>query len=227
MKKLISLLLLLLLASTALADTYELHTPDRNQVQKDQALAFANAFWQELCGVSIAPAVQSGKYEASFGPGNQWGVETQEDCWAISIRSVKGPVSSLFLVLHGTPVMSEDGTANINVLYWSFRNKESQITYACAIPDVTMIDRYKAVQLSIRDFAAASDIPEESITFNENGQFTLTKWAMRDICEDLGDLDGNVPVWSIVLWSDTKYADYLISADSGTVVYRKITEREK
>ena len=42
MKKLISLIFILLLASTALADTYELHTPDRNQVKKDQALAYAN-----------------------------------------------------------------------------------------------------------------------------------------------------------------------------------------
>lgn len=66
MKKLLSLLLILLLASTAHADTYELHTPDRNQLKKDQALAFANEFWFDLCGVSIAQAVQSGRYDASF-----------------------------------------------------------------------------------------------------------------------------------------------------------------
>lgn len=226
MKKMLSLLLILLLASTALADTYELHTPDRNQLKKDQALAFANAFWMELCGVSIAPAVQAGEYNASFGPGYQWGAETQDDCWVISVKDIDGPVWSMFLILHGTPGNSEDGTANINVLYWSFRGRESMISYSCAIPDVTMIDRYKAVQRSIRDFAAVSNISEESITFNGNGQFTLTKWAMRDICEDLGDLDGDVPVWSIALMSDTQYANYLISADEGTVVYRSITERE-
>lgn len=226
MKKLISLLIILLLASTALADTYELHTPDSTQVNKDQALAFANSFWWDLCGVSIAPAVQSGTYDVSFGPGYQWGVETQDDCWVISVKDVDAPVWSLFLILHGTPGKSEDGTANINVLYWSFRGRESMISYSCAIPDVTMIDRYKAVQRSIRDFAAVSNISEESITFNGNGQFTLTKWAMRDICEDLGELDGDVPVWSIALMSDTQYANYLISADEGTVVYRSITERE-
>ncbi len=226
MKKLLSLLLILLLASTALADTYELHTPDSTQLSKDQALAFANSFCWDLCGVSIAQAVQSGTYDASFGPGYQWGVETQDDCWVISIRGVKGPVGGLFLILHGTPGKSEDGTANIDVLYWSFRNKESMITYSCAMPDVTMIDRYKAVQRAISDFAAVSNISEESITFNGNGQFILTKWAMRDICEDLGDLDGDAPVWSVALMSDTQYANYLISADEGTVVYRKITERE-
>ena len=222
MKKLISLLLLLLLASTALADTYELHTPDRNQVKKDQALAFANAFWQELCGVSIAPAVQSGRYEASFGPGNQWGVETQEDCWVISVKDVDGPVWSLFLILHGTPGKSEDGTANINVLYWNFRGRESTISYSCAIPDVTMIDRYKAVQYAARDFAAEAKIPEDSISFNGNGSFTLTRWAMRDNCEDLGDLDGDVPVWSIFLSTDDLCAEYLIDAYDGTVVHRSI-----
>lgn len=226
MKKLLSLLLILLLSSTALADTYKLHTPDNTQVSKDQALAFANAFWMDLCGVSVASAVQSGAYDASFGPGNQWGVETQDDCWIISIRNVKGPVGSLFLILHGTPGQSEDGTANINVLYWSFRGKESMITYSCALPDVTMIDRYTAVQRSISDFAAVSNISKESISFNGNGQFTLTKWAMRDICKDLGDLDGDVPVWSLAMMSDTQYANYLISAVEGTVVYRSITERK-
>ena len=226
MKRLISLIFILLLASTALADTYELHTPDRNQVKKDQALAYANDFWLDLCGVSIAQAVQSGRYDASFGPGYQWGVDTQDDCWVISVRGVKGPVGSLFLILHGTPIKSEDGTANINVLYWSFRGTESMITYSCAIPDVTMIDRYKAVQRAVRDFAELSAISEESITFNGNGQFTLTKWAMRDICEDLGNLDGDVPVWVIPLSTDAQYADYLISADDGMVVYRSITERE-
>ena len=226
MKKLLSLLLILLLASTALADTYELHTPDSTQLSKDQALAFANSFWWDLCGVSIAPAVQSGTYDASFGPGYQWGVETQDYCWVISIRGVKGPVGGLFLILHGTPMKSEDGTANIDVLYWSFRSEESMITYSCAIPDVTMIDRYKAVQRAISDFAAVSNISEESITFNGNGQFTLTKWAMRDICEDLGDLDGEVPVWSLALMSESQYASYLISAYDGTVVYRSLAERE-
>ena len=226
MKRLISLIFILLLASTALADTYELHTPDRNQVKKDQALSYANDFWLDLCGVSIAQAVQSGRYDASFGPGYQWGVDTQDDCWVISVRGVKGPVGSLFLILHGTPLKSEDGTANINVLYWSFRGTESMITYSCAIPDVTMIDRYKAVQRAVRDFAELSAISEESITFNGNGQFTLTKWAMRDICEDLGELDGDVPVWSLALMSETQYASYLISAYDGTVVYRSLTERE-
>lgn len=226
MKKLISLLMILLLASTAFADIYELHTPDGTQLNKDQALAFANSFWWDLCGVSIAPAVQSGAYEVSFGPGDQWGVETQDDCWVISIKDVDGPVWSMFLILHGTPGKSEDGTANINVLYWSFRGRESMISYSCAIPDVTMIDRYKAVRRSIGDFAATANIPEDRITFNGNGKFTLTKWAMRDICEDLGDLDGDVPVWSIPLSTDDQYAEYLINAYDGTVVYRSITERK-
>lgn len=226
MKRLLSLLLILMLASPSLADTYQLHTPDKNQLKKDQALAFANAFWMDLCGVSIASAVQSGAYDASFGPGNQWGVETQDDCWVISFKNVKAPVWSMFLILHGTPGKSEDGTANINVLYWSFRGRESMITYTCALPDVTMIDRYKAVQRAIQDFAAAANVPEEQIVFNGNGKFTLTKWAMRDICKDIGDLDGDVPVWSIPLRTDDQYAEYLINADDGTVVYRSITERK-
>lgn len=225
MKRLLSLLLILLLMSTAFADTYELHTPDSTQLSKDQALAYANSFWLDLCGVSIEPAVQAGTYEASFGPGNQWGVEIQDDCWAISVKGVQGPVWSLFLILHGTPDKSEDSTASIEVLYWSFRNKESMISYACQIPDATMIDRYKAVQYSTRDFASVANVSEDLITFNGNGQFTLTKWAMRDICEDLGDLDGEVPVWSIALSSDDQYADYLINAYDGTVVYRSFTER--
>ena len=88
-----------------------------------------------------------------------------------------------------------------------------------------MIDRYTAVQRSIRDFAAIANVAENSVTFNGNGQFTLTKWAMRDICEPLGDLDGDVPVWSIALCTDDQYADYLIHAYDGTVVHRSITER--
>ena len=222
MKKLISLLLVLLLASTAFADTYELHTPDDTQLSKDQALAFANAFWWDLCGVSIAAAVQSGSYDASFGPGYQWGVETQDDCWVISVKNVDGPVRSLFLILHGTPLKSEDGTANINVLYWSFRGTESMISYSCAIPDVTMIDRYKAVQYAMWDFAAEARIPEDTISFNGNGSFTLTRWAMRDNCEELGDLDGGVPVWNILLSTDELCAEYLIDAYNGTVVHRSI-----
>ena len=225
MKRLLSLLLIFLLTTTAMADTYELHTPDSTQLDKDQALSFANSFWLDLCGVSIEPAVQSGTHEASFGPGNQWGVETQDDCWAIYVKGLQGPVGSLFLILHGTPDKSEDGSASIHVLYWSFRNKESMISYACAIPDVTMIDRYKAVQCSMRDLAAVANVSESSIAFNGNGQFTLTKWAMHDICEELGDLDGEVPVWNIALMTETQYADYLISAYDGTVVYRSITER--
>ena len=227
MKRLLSLLMILLLTSTAFADTYELHTPDSTQLSKDQAFAFANSFWLDLCGASIESAVKAGTYEASFGPGHQWGVETQDDCWAIYIKGVQGPVSNLFLILHGTPDKSEGNTDNINVLYWSFRNKESLISYACQIPDATMIDRYKAVQYSIRDFASVANVSEDLITFNGNGQFTLTKWAMRDICEDIGDLDGEVPVWSIALSTDDQYADYLINAYDGTVVYRSITERKE
>lgn len=224
MKRLLSLLLTLLLAVPAHADTYELHTPGDDQLSRDQALAFANAFWWELCGVSIASSIQSGAYNASFGPGHQWGVETQEDCWVISVKDVEGPVWSLFLILHGTPGKSEDGSANVSVLYWSFRNRESMISYSCALPDATMIDRFAAVKLAAHDLAATAGVPESEIAFNNNGRFTLTKWAMRDNCAEPGDLDGDVPVWDLAFSTDALYASYLISAADGSVVYRSITE---
>lgn len=144
MKRLLCLLLCLLLGASALADTDIYHTPTRDQLSKKEALALMADFYQSLWNVDITPCFRKGEYTALFGPGYQWQGNTEEDCWVISIEfDTELPIVP-HILLHGTTG---------EVLQWSFRERETKVTYQGAIPGENDLTLEEAIAIAKAQFA--------------------------------------------------------------------------
>ena len=69
------------------------HFPTENQLQQKEAEKIACDFFYKLCGVELTDIYHLEKEEevsgaeAVFGPGYQYGVDTQEDCWDLDLRN--------------------------------------------------------------------------------------------------------------------------------------------
>ncbi len=124
MKKWILWTLVLLiggLCSSAMADTYILHTPTTEQIEEEEAVQIAAAFIKSMTGVELTGLYRvengrkvKGEAEANFGPGNQWYADTAEDCWALSLRN-ESTISRPFVVVHGTTG---------EIVYWEYSDAD-------------------------------------------------------------------------------------------------------
>ena len=96
---LIILCLCLLTASfTADADQYILHSPKWGQLKSEEAVAIAKEYLLSLCPAlqdSHLPDARPFSKDYQFGPGWQWGVDTEEDIWVL-------PMPDAFAAVHGT-----------------------------------------------------------------------------------------------------------------------------
>ena len=80
------------------ADQYILHSPKRGQLKSEEAVAIAKEYLLSLCPAlqdSHMPEARPFSKEYLFGPGWQWGVDTEEDIWVL-------PMPDAYAVVHGT-----------------------------------------------------------------------------------------------------------------------------
>ena len=214
MKKLLSfILLMIMLTCSALADTDIYHTPTKDQLSEKEASALMAAFYQDLWGVDITPCFRKGQYTALFGPGNQWQGDTEEDCWVISMEfDTELPIVP-HILLHGTTG---------EVLQWSFRERETKVSYQGAIPGEADLTLEEAIAIAKAQFAedmAQLGAPAEdtSVFTRIYGLFGQIKWPFEVENPEL-------LVWQIGISGPTYYALYDIHGADGSILESKVLQ---
>lgn len=221
MKRLIAALLALcsLLACTmaAQADTDIYHTPTKDQLSEKEAFKIATAFFTEAAGVDISGEYRKTYYTALFGPGYQWYADTEDDCWVVSVDIGSDLPISAHAVIHGTTG---------EVLRWSFRNKETKISYQCALPEETMLTLEEAITIVREQYAQAHGLTAEEAQ-NTRCSASFGLYGVMTVLEDVANPD--LPVWNIVIGG--KYGqpfpligDYYVSAIDGATVEADLVE---
>ena len=207
MKKLLCWLLLVGLLGVAQADTDIYHTPTEDQLSEKEALTLAAAFYQELWNVDITPGFRKGDYTALFGPGYQWQGDTEEECWVISIEfDTELPIVP-HILLHGTTG---------EVLQWSFREKETKVSYQGAIPDEADLTLEAVIAIARALFAenmALWDAPAE-----DDYVFTRSYGLYGQMMWPFAVEDPELAVWQIGIAGPAYYALYVIHAADGRVL---------
>ena len=207
MKRILVLLLALLLACPALADTDIYHTPAKDQLSKKEALALMAAFYQSLWNVDITPCFRKGDYTALFGPGYQWQGNTEEDCWVISIEfDTELPIVP-HILLHGTTG---------EVLQWSFREKEPKVSYQGAIPGEDDLSLEEAIAIAKAQFAEdmallGASAEDTSVFTRIHGLYGQIKWPFEVE-------NPEQTVWQIGISGPEYYALYHIHAADGHIL---------
>ena len=214
MKKLLSfILLMIMLTCSALADTDIYHAPTKDQLSEREARALMAAFYQDLWGVDITPCFRKGQYTALFGPGYQWQGDTEEDCWVISIEfDTELPIVP-HILLHGTTG---------EVLQWSFRERETKVSYQGAIPGEADLTLEEAIVIAKAQFAEdmallGAPVENTSVFTRIYGLFGQIKWPFE--VENPESL-----VWQIGISGPAYYALYDISGKDGHILDSKVLQ---
>ena len=214
MKKLLSfILLMIMLTCSALADTDIYHTPTKDQLSEKEAYVMMAAFYQDLWSVDITPCFRKGQYTALFGPGYQWQGDTEEDCWVISIEfDTELPIVP-HILLHGTTG---------EVLQWSFRERETKVSYQGAIPGEADLTLEEAIVIAKAQFAedmAQLGAPAEdtSVFTRIYGLFGQIKWPFEVENPEL-------LVWQIGISGPAYYALYDIHGADGSILESKVLQ---
>lgn len=214
MKKLLCwLLLLTLLIGSALADRDIYHTPTNDQLSEKEARTLMADFYQNLWGVDITPCFRKGQYTALFGPGYQWYVDTEEDCWVISIAfDTELPIVP-HILLHGTTG---------EVLDWQFREKETKVTYQRAIPGEADLTLEAAITIAREHFAAALtqlDAPAQEISVY------LRTFGLYGLLHDPVEVENPEQLaWCVGLYSGEWLAEYYIRANDGQILDSQVRQ---
>ncbi len=207
MKRILVLLLALLLACPALADTDIYHIPTKDQLSEKEALALAAEFYQSLWDVDITPGFRKGDYTALFGPGYQWQGDTEEDCWVISIEfDTELPIVP-HILLHGTTG---------EVLQWSFREKEPKVSYQGAIPAETDLALEEAIAIAKAQFA--EDMALVGASAEDTSVFTRSYGLYRQIKWPFDVENPEQTVWQIGISGPAYYALYILHAADGHIL---------
>ncbi len=221
MKRSIAALLVLcsLFACTmaAQADTDIYHTPSKGQLSEKEAFKIAVDFFKEAVGVDISGEYRREYYTALFGPGYQWYADTEDDCWVISVDIGSDLPISFHAVIHGTTG---------EVLYWSFRDEETKISYQCALPEETMLTLEEAIAIVREQYAQALGLTEEE-ALNTRCNVSFGLYGVVTVLKDVENPD--LPVWSIVIGGKYKQpypllGGYYVSAIDGRIVESELKE---
>ena len=214
MKKLLSfILLMIMLTCSALADTDIYHTPTKDQLSEKEARTLMAAFYQDLWGVDITPCFRKGQYTALFGPGYQWQGDTEEDCWVISIEfDTELPIVP-HILLHGTTG---------EVLQWSFRERETKVSYQGAVPGEADLTLEEAIVIAkaqfAEDMAQLGALAEDTSVFTRiYGLFGQIKWPFEVENPEL-------LVWQIGISGPAYYALYDIHGADGSILESKVLQ---
>ena len=214
MKKLLSfILLMIMLTCSALADTDIYHTPTKDQLSEKEARTLMAAFYQDLWGVDITSCFRKGQYTALFGPGYQWQGDTEEDCWVISIEfDTELPIVP-HILLHGTTG---------EVLQWSFRERETKVSYQGAVPGDADLTLEEAIVIAKAQFAEdmallGAPVENTSVFTRIYGLFGQIKWPFE--VENPESL-----VWQIGISGPAYYALYDIHGTDGHILESKVLQ---
>lgn len=212
MKKLLCLaMMMIVLTCSAHGDTDIYHTPTKDQLSEKEALSLAAAFYQDLLDVDITPCFRKGEYTALFGPGYQWYVDTEEDCWVITIEfDTELPIVP-HILLHG---------ATGEVLDWSFRDKEAKVSFQCVLPDEKMLTVEEAIAVARARFAEdmallSADAEDASVFTRMFGRHGRVKWPFEVETPEQ-------PVWQIGIAGPAYYALYTIHGADGHILESSI-----
>ena len=214
MKRLLCWLLLLVgLSGAAQADTDIYHTPAKDQLSEKEARALMAEFYQNLWGVDITPCFRKGQYTALFGPGSQWYVDTEDDCWVISVEfDTELPIVP-HMLLHGT---------TCEVLEWQFREKETKVTYQRAIPGEADLPLEETIAIAREQFAAALiqlDAPVQEISVY------LRTFGLYGLLHDPAEVENPEQLaWCVGLYSGDWVAEYYIRANDGYILDSQVRQ---
>lgn len=214
MKKLLSfILLMIMLTCSALADTDIYHTPTKDQLSEKEARALMAAFYQDLWGVDITPCFRKGQYTALFGPGYQWQGDAEEDCWVISIEfDTELPIVP-HILLHGTTG---------EVLQWSFRERETKVSYQGAIPGETDLTLEEALVIAKAQFA--EDMAQLGVLTEDTSVFTRIYGLFGQIKWPFEVENPELLVWQIGISGPAYYALYDIHGADGSILESKVLQ---
>lgn len=214
---LIALWLCLLLPPAACADAYVLHEPSGEQLRAEEAIPLACAFVQELTGVELTGLYSvvdgmkvEGRPEMYFGPGRQWGAETDEDCWVLILRNGT-PIDQPMVVLHGSTG---------RVLYWQYSDTRTNCTYLHMLPPEGWLDAQAAAVLAQERYAVleAGTLPEPDRTDLCLG--ASENWSLQPPNRE------SAPVWNLNLQSADGAARYsywlAVAADDGSILSEEL-----
>lgn len=222
MRKILSIICLLCcllcFPRAAIGDTDIYHTPTKEQLSESEALKVATAFWLELCSVDISEEIDAGNYTALFGPGYQWGANTEDDCWIIEINMSADISIQPWIIIHGT---------SGHVVYWQYEDKEAKISYFGLLPNETNISVDEAIEVAKEDFRTAASLDETDI----DELYIRASFGYAQYFVALADTEyDDYPVWSITIRS-SNYASpsfpqmghYYVSAIDRAVLKVDIT----
>lgn len=201
----------------AQADTDIYHTPSKDQLSEKEAFKIAVDFFKEAAGVDISGEFCKEYYTALFGPGYQWYADTEDDCWVIRVDIGSDLPISAHAIVHGTTG---------EVLRWSFRDKETKISYQCALPEETMLTMEEAVAIVREQFAQALGLTAEEA----QNTFCSTSFGLYGVMTVLENVETpDLPVWCVVIGG--KYTQpyplmggYYVSAIDGAVIEASLEE---
>ena len=196
------------------ADAYILHEPSTSQLQEEEAVELACAFVKELTGVELTGLymVEEGmkvknKTEAYFGPGNQWGANTEDDCWAMAIRN--DTHIEPFVVLHGTTG---------EVLYWEYHDEQKTFSYIQIMPQEEHLSYDEAVAMAQKRYTCAVNGRDgaEQKTYVQLAFGPASNWNRSlHTYED-------IPAWSVIVRTPAIEPEYLydmlITAQDGVIL---------
>ena len=207
----------------AYADTYILHTPTKDQIQEAEAIQIACDFITELSGVEITGiySVVDGmkvknKAETAFGPGYQYYVDTNDDCWMLRIRN-ETSIQPRVLV-HGTTG---------EVLYWEYSDIRNDRSYINMLPCEKDLPYEEAVQIAVDRFTQTLDGVE---TIDADKLIVQSAFAAAHNWNSLAAAWGDAPAWNITLQygePEIKYIySMLINADNRMILDDSLFNRK-
>ena len=213
---------LLLIPLVVCADTDTLHEPSGNEIQAEEAVTLACEFIKELTGMELTGLYfvedgmkVEGQPEMYFGPGWQWGADTQKDCWILILRN-QSTIDTPIVVLHGT---------SGEVLYWEYTDQTINCTYLNSLPTDDHLSLQQAVNIAQSRFMPAMEPP-----LSANGiRFTGAAFGDSDTwVAQAADTEANL-AWKIELLYEDPDRQYgyigYFDAASGGVLREMIHER--
>ena len=220
MKRSFVLLLLLCLLTAALpahADRYILHSPKRGQLKSEEAVAIAKEYLLSLCpalGDSHLPDARPFSREYLFGPGWQWGVDTEDDVWIL-------PMPDAYAAVHGTTG---------EVLDWRFTYPTQENWYARyyhVLPE--KMDHTAAIQRAIE---IAEEKAGDEKEWTREALYANAHYSYKEDWRVSQPEDGEIPAYPIPLWTvDLSYyvpgedyarfvAGYMLDEDGNVLAER-------
>ena len=199
--------------SIAHADMDIEHLPTENQLQEKEAEKIACEFFYSLCGVELTGLYHLEKEkevsgaDAVFGPGYQYGVDTQEDCWSLDLRNR----SHIWprAVIHGTTG---------EILSWQYYDTITRCCFINALPQAEQLSLKEATSKAAALFSEL--LPEEDLS-EENtysgASFSLSEAALT------GEKTELCPQWLVQL----SFHDFILlvslNADDGSILSAELT----